>query len=388
MKKALSSALLSLFLSVQTVSAASAFRDVSSDYRYADAIHVLAEAGVITGYPDGTFRPGATVNRAELLVLAYRAQGIVLPAVVPPRCFPDVDPTAWYASVVCAAHDAGYVSGYADGKFRPARTVNLSEAAKIVSLIIGLELTAAHSGEEWYVPYLGAMADQKYIPGSFTWVGQRMTRGELAEMLDRIRSNVHDRETATLESLSALECKAIGDDTGPGYDMDRIRAVWIGWMNEVRAEAGLSTYAQSRQLDRTATAWAQAMRDRGEITHRRNATDAYYDHTSIGKWLASEGITVQPSGNASYAETIGWSTVACKEADCTDEMFAPLRAIFDLYLGEKGQQPGTFARSHYESIVHPSFSQVGLGIALTGNKVYATTHYVTSIASSPAPICK
>ncbi len=388
MNKVLSCALLVLVLSVQAVSAAPSFTDVDADYQYADSIRVLSEAGVITGYPNGTFQPAKTVNRAELLVLAYRSQGIMLPAVLPRRCFPDVDPASWYASVVCAAKDAGYVSGYADGTFRPAQTVNLSEAAKIVSFIAGLELTAAHSGEAWYVPYLGAMADQKYLPPSFAWVGQPMSRGELAEMLNRIRGNIHDRDSAMLTDLATRECKPIGDDVGTRYDMDRIRAVWVGWMNEVRAEAGLPAYAESRQLDRTATLWAQTMRDKAEITHRRNPSDAYYDYAKLGTWFSAQGITAKAAGTGSYSETIGWSTVSCKESDCTDEMLIPLRAIFDLYLKEKDQQPGTFARSHYESVANPAFTQIGLGIALSGDKVYATTHYVTSIASDPAPICR
>lgn len=381
-------ALLSSTAFFASVSTAAAFSDVTSSTSYAASIQALSDARVITGYPDGTFGPTRTVNRAELLVMAYRSKGIMLPAVLPKQCFTDMDTLAWYAATVCAAKAAGYVSGYPDGTFRPYQTVTLSEAAKILSVLSELELTTTRSGEEWYVPYLSAMADRHFIPTSFTYVTQPMSRGELAEILFRIRGNITDRTTATLETLAKRQCQPIGDETDTHFDMARIRAVWVGWMNEVRTGEGLSSYTENRQLDRTATAWAKAMRSTGDITHRRKSSDAYYDYASIGKWLSDQGITAAKAGTSTYSETIGWSTLSCKESDCTDELLVPLRAIFDLYLKEKPQTPGTFARSHYESVVSPDFTQIGFGFVLSGTKVYAVTHYVTSLTSDPAPVCR
>ena len=373
------------FVSMTT---AAAFSDVTLSTSYAASIQALSDARVITGYPDGTFGATKTVNRAELLVMAYRSKGIMLPAVLPKKCFADIDTSAWYASTVCAAKTVGYVAGYADGTFRPNQTVTLSEAAKILAILSGLELTTAHAGEEWYVPYLRTMADHHFIPTSFTYVSQPMSRGELAEILFRIRGNVTDRSTATVDTLAKRQCQPIGDETDSRFDMARIRAVWVGWMNEVRAGEGLSSYTENRQLDRTATAWAKTMRSTGDITHRRKPTDAYYDYASVGKWLAGQGVSTAKVGTSTYSETIGWSTLSCQEVDCTDEMLVPLRAIFDLYLKEKPQKPGTFARSHYESVVSPDFTQIGFGFVLAGTKVYAVTHYITSLTSDPAPVCR
>ena len=49
------------------------FSDVSADHRAYDAIAIAAKMGWIAGYPDGTFRPDATITRAEMMTLVNRA---------------------------------------------------------------------------------------------------------------------------------------------------------------------------------------------------------------------------------------------------------------------------------------------------------------------------
>ena len=51
-----------------------AFSDVDSSSWYAGAVAEMTEAGLLSGYPDGTFRPGQTISAAELVAIAARAQ--------------------------------------------------------------------------------------------------------------------------------------------------------------------------------------------------------------------------------------------------------------------------------------------------------------------------
>lgn len=55
-----------------TFAAGKIFPDVPADSFYADAVANLSEKGIINGYPDGTFGPGNSVNRAELAVILDR----------------------------------------------------------------------------------------------------------------------------------------------------------------------------------------------------------------------------------------------------------------------------------------------------------------------------
>lgn len=77
MKKVLSLLLVvSVLLSVVTVASAAKFSDVDSNYSWAEeAIEILSEDKVITGYEDGTFKPGKSITRQEAIALFSRALG-------------------------------------------------------------------------------------------------------------------------------------------------------------------------------------------------------------------------------------------------------------------------------------------------------------------------
>ncbi len=62
----------SILGSTITLAASKIFSDVPEDAWYKDAVMSLSEKGIITGYPDCTFGPGKTVNRAELAVMFDR----------------------------------------------------------------------------------------------------------------------------------------------------------------------------------------------------------------------------------------------------------------------------------------------------------------------------
>jgi len=118
----------------------------------------LYEEGIIRGYPDGTFRPSGSINRAELikiLMLGFRDQEILGEM----DCFDDVA-EEWFAPYVCAAKRLGWIGGYADGTFRPAQSVNRAEAIKIITEAFGAptpRLTSMPPDAEpgsWYYPFV------------------------------------------------------------------------------------------------------------------------------------------------------------------------------------------------------------------------------------------
>lgn len=77
MKKVLSMVLaLVLALSTASIALAADFPDVNSNYSWAqEAINSLSESGVITGYDDGTFKPGNSITRQEAITLFSKALG-------------------------------------------------------------------------------------------------------------------------------------------------------------------------------------------------------------------------------------------------------------------------------------------------------------------------
>jgi len=105
-----------------------------TDYNDSDigftTVMSLRTLGVINGYPDGTFRPQGNINRAELMKIlleGFHSDEIKEEA----HCFPDVQ-NEWFAKYICAGKRLGWIDGYPDGTFKPANSVNRAEGIKII----------------------------------------------------------------------------------------------------------------------------------------------------------------------------------------------------------------------------------------------------------------
>lgn len=92
------------------------------------AINSVAEAGIVKGYVDGTYRPGNAVTRAEMAVLLARALGVTLPASVPDP-FPDVPGDSWFGPAVAEILSRGITLGHDDGTFKPTQVTTRGQMA-------------------------------------------------------------------------------------------------------------------------------------------------------------------------------------------------------------------------------------------------------------------
>jgi N-acetylmuramoyl-L-alanine amidase len=110
----------------RTVEAAE-FSDVSDTFRAKEEIDYLVSRGIISGYSDGTFRPGQGVNRAETAVMIGKALG--LNGTKRSTDFSDVGSSSFASGYIQSALEEGIITGYGDGTFRPGKTVTRSEMA-------------------------------------------------------------------------------------------------------------------------------------------------------------------------------------------------------------------------------------------------------------------
>ncbi len=92
------------------------------------------------GVPTGTYRPGDAVNRAEAAKIVVNAFQFAEDTTGGPH-FPDVATDAWYYAFVETAFNNGLVAGYPDGDFRPGNNINRAEIAKVISLSMGGGMT-------------------------------------------------------------------------------------------------------------------------------------------------------------------------------------------------------------------------------------------------------
>ncbi len=113
-----------------------AFTDVDAGDVHAPAIASLSAAGVIDGYPDGTFRPHAAVQRgqmASLLTGAFEHASDAGLAAPQRHWFGDVPPDHGFATDINRLADAGWSTGYPDATYRSWQTVRRDQMASFVT---------------------------------------------------------------------------------------------------------------------------------------------------------------------------------------------------------------------------------------------------------------
>ena len=167
-------------------STASAFPDVPPSLAGYEAIASLRDRGVISGYPDGTFRPYNGINRAEfikILVAGFRGTEVKGET----HCFSDVS-NEWFAPYVCAAKRLGWIGGYSDGTFRPAQEVNRAEAMKIVVEAFGagsrgsVDVPSDVRLQTWFYSYVAAGVNIGIVDPRVLFHPERILTREVAAM--------------------------------------------------------------------------------------------------------------------------------------------------------------------------------------------------------------
>ncbi len=184
------------------------FSDVKEGNPHYLAIDFLARNGIVEGYTmngEDTFKPKQKITRAEALKIFLLVSTTIksfedlgnkanaLETKEPP--FKDVPLDAWYTTYARIAKDANVISGYADGTFRPDKTINLAESLKLfLSCYPNIEyppmddIFADVPGDSWYAKF-AMYAKQKTLVNvtleNKIDPNQDMTRGYMAEILYR-----------------------------------------------------------------------------------------------------------------------------------------------------------------------------------------------------------
>ena len=108
------------------------YSDVAATSWYNTAVSTLSSMGIITGYPDGTFRPNAAITRAEFAAIAARFDH-------------DGDKTAakfsdiashWAKDEISIAYNNGWITGYPNSTFGPQRDITRAEAMTLVNRVL------------------------------------------------------------------------------------------------------------------------------------------------------------------------------------------------------------------------------------------------------------
>lgn len=171
-KQKLSIALAAMMImaSASTVSFAAGFSDLSQASWAKATIEEWTQKGLVSGYPDGTFRPSNHITRAEFATLVQKAFDLKSEA---KSEFSDVKSSDWYYDAVATLASLGVVGGYEDGTFRPAGHITRAEAAAIMTNLKKLNPNASAAEKfadyasmaDWAKGHVGAVVEAKFMSG-------------------------------------------------------------------------------------------------------------------------------------------------------------------------------------------------------------------------------
>ena len=176
--------LFSLLVIVSLVASATAFaagfRDVSGTHWAKEDIQALVAEGVLTGYPDQTFRPNLPVTRAELAAILHKAAKLALTPGAASIQFEDVPSNKWYNDSVYAM--SPYLEGYTiNGKsvFKPEQAATRAETIVAIGRLLGYDA-------DYSLSELTAFKDWTEIPASSRpYIAKALSEGVISGYPDR-----------------------------------------------------------------------------------------------------------------------------------------------------------------------------------------------------------
>ena len=157
------------------------FADVH-DQATSSAVALLQNLGIVTGFPDGTFRPGESFTRAQFCTMAVLLSGARdATAYEGFTIFPDVRANHWARGYINAAvRSLGIVTGFPDGTFQPDIPISYAQAVTALMRLLGY--TDADVGLNWPYGYLNKAAQIGLTDGVSLGANDNITRGESARM--------------------------------------------------------------------------------------------------------------------------------------------------------------------------------------------------------------
>ena len=160
----------------------------------------------IMGYPDGTVQPEGEITRAEACTIFFRllTESSRNYYFSKTNDYTDVNAGDWFNNAISTLSNAGIVTGYNDGTFRPNQPITRGEMAKIIAnfanLNKGTKSFTDLSGH-WSKSYVELAAGNGWIAGypdgSFR-PDQKITRAETVTMINRVLERVPAKELRLL----------------------------------------------------------------------------------------------------------------------------------------------------------------------------------------------
>ena len=164
----------------------------------------------IVGYGNGEVRPQNNITRAEVATIFFRllTDDVRDENLTKTNRYSDVAATSWYNTAVSTLSSMGIITGYPDGTFRPDAPITRAEMAKIISLFAKLDKSESRFSDiagHWAEAYIRLAAGNGWIAGypDGTFGPQRdITRAETMTLVNRVLNRQPETEEDLLPNMT------------------------------------------------------------------------------------------------------------------------------------------------------------------------------------------
>ena len=386
------------------------FNDVPENAWYAAAVNEMTGFSLVDGYEDGTFRPDASITRAEFVTILTRFPHTDIGT---EKSFADVPATHWAYNAVQTALAQGWVN--ADSAFRPNDPITRAETVTILNRVLGRSADAAMaaSGEgirvmpdvpdtHWaYLDMLEATTDHEYdkANGVETWTSYDKETTELAagwhnidgllfhvneeQIFDRsttvdgLELDRNGRYTTGNTELDTLLADAVaGVVTDDMTQLDKLRAVY-DYAKDTFSYLGIGAVDTSKDGWETEQA----------INMLKNKRGNCYSWSSVFTYLARQvgfdahaiaGTGVSPKGSESVH---AWTEITIDGVAYTfDPQIESVYAArygenYDLFMNEYGKAEWGYVKSEQTEPEQPEAPEADAALTSLMEKVYGDKPY-------------
>ncbi|WP_181346841.1 N-acetylmuramoyl-L-alanine amidase [Thalassobacillus sp. CUG 92003] len=218
MTSLLLAALFVLTLSLPQFSETASAAQVQMPAEYEAEISYLVDRNIVEGYPDGLFHGGKGVTREQAAVMVGRA--IDLNGAKQNTKFPDVDRSSYASGFIQSAVNNGVITGFPDGTYKPNKVMTRSEMAYLISKAFDLKETSNVSyndvtqSKNYFasVNKLTTAGIAEGMPGGYFKPKNKITRTQLALFVARSMNSDFKVSQDDDENLEVIDEKVVNAD--------------------------------------------------------------------------------------------------------------------------------------------------------------------------------
>ena len=161
-----------------------AYSDVEAGTVVSEAVGILSNLNILTGFEDGTFKPDETVTRAQMAAIICRTLGYEDQAKssAGSTVFNDVAADHWASGYINVAQAQQIINGYGDGNYGPEDKVTYEQAVKMIVSALGYDLAANAKGG-YPTGYLAIASAEGITKNANGRVGDAAKRGTIAVLV-------------------------------------------------------------------------------------------------------------------------------------------------------------------------------------------------------------